>query len=104
VNQQQKKNFLTVDASTSLLPLLPFFSCFSPLGGRWRRADTDVDAETPTSVIEAAFQEFTERPDIAILLINQHVSLSTLLSSYHLPSLLPSLALLLYLPALEVPS
>lgn len=29
--------------------------------------------ETPTAVIEAAFQEFTERPDIAILLINQHV-------------------------------
>ncbi|GHJ88208.1 hypothetical protein NliqN6_4610 [Naganishia liquefaciens] len=44
VNQQQKKNFLT------------------------------VDAKTPTSVIEAAFQEFTERPDIAILLINQHVA------------------------------
>ncbi|KAI5449929.1 H(+)-transporting V1 sector ATPase subunit F [Naganishia albida] len=44
VNQQSKKNFLT------------------------------VDAKTPTSVIEAAFQEFTERPDIAILLINQHVA------------------------------
>lgn len=31
-------------------------------------------AETQTSAIEAAFQEFTEdRKDIAILLINQHV-------------------------------
>jgi hypothetical protein len=29
--------------------------------------------ETPTAVIESAFQEYTERPDIAILLINQHV-------------------------------
>jgi GTP cyclohydrolase I len=29
--------------------------------------------ETQTSVIEAAFQEYTERKDIAILLINQHV-------------------------------
>ncbi|KAL7421483.1 H(+)-transporting V1 sector ATPase subunit F [Cryptotrichosporon argae] len=33
-----------------------------------------VDAKTQTSVIEAAFQEFTERKDIAILLINQHVA------------------------------
>lgn len=31
-------------------------------------------AETQTSTIEAAFQEYTERKDIAILLINQHVS------------------------------
>jgi len=30
--------------------------------------------ETQVSTIEAAFQEFTERRDIAILLINQHVS------------------------------
>lgn len=30
--------------------------------------------ETQTSTIEAAFQEYTERKDIAILLINQHVS------------------------------
>jgi V-type H+-transporting ATPase subunit F len=34
---------------------------------------TPVITETPTSVIESSFQEFTERPDIAILLINQHV-------------------------------
>jgi hypothetical protein len=97
VNQQQKKNFLTVDASTSLLPLLPFFSCFSPLGGRWRRADTDVDAETPTSVIEAAFQEFTERPDIAILLINQHVSplLFSSLTTF-LPFFLPLLCFFIF--------
>ena len=33
--------------------------------------------ETSTSVIEGAFQDFTERKDIAILLINQHVSLHT---------------------------
>ena len=29
-------------------------------------------AETQVSTIEGAFQEFTERKDIAILLINQH--------------------------------
>jgi V-type H+-transporting ATPase subunit F len=33
----------------------------------------DLSVETQTSVIEAAFQDFTERKDIAILLINQHV-------------------------------
>jgi V-type H+-transporting ATPase subunit F len=30
-------------------------------------------SETQVSTIESAFQEFTERKDIAILLINQHV-------------------------------
>ncbi|KAJ4476673.1 ATPase, V1 complex, subunit F [Lentinula aciculospora] len=44
VNEQQKKNFLVVDAKTQV------------------------------SQIEAAFQEFTERKDIAILLINQHIA------------------------------
>ncbi|TRM57041.1 ATPase, V1 complex, subunit F [Schizophyllum amplum] len=44
INDQQKKNFLIVDAKTQV------------------------------STIEAAFQEFTERKDIAILLINQHVA------------------------------
>ncbi|KAF8736739.1 hypothetical protein AX14_014062 [Amanita brunnescens Koide BX004] len=44
VNQQQKKNFLIVDAKTQV------------------------------SAIEAAFQEFTQRKDIAILLINQHIA------------------------------
>lgn len=31
-------------------------------------------SETTTSQIEAAFKEFTERHDIGILLINQHVA------------------------------
>ncbi|KAK4687644.1 V-type H+-transporting ATPase subunit F, partial [Tremellales sp. Uapishka_1] len=44
INQQQKKNFLI------------------------------VDSKTQTSVIEAAFNDFTERKDIAILLINQHIA------------------------------
>ena len=44
VNEQQKKNFLVVDAKTQV------------------------------STIEAAFQDFTTRKDIAILLINQHVA------------------------------
>ncbi|KAF8649771.1 hypothetical protein AX16_005537 [Volvariella volvacea WC 439] len=44
INEQQKKNFLVVDSKTQV------------------------------SAIEAAFQEFTQRKDIAILLINQHVA------------------------------
>jgi len=33
-----------------------------------------VDSKTSTSTIESAFTDFTERTDIAILLINQHVA------------------------------
>ncbi|KAJ7630600.1 vacuolar ATP synthase [Roridomyces roridus] len=44
INENQKKNFLVVDSKTQV------------------------------SAIEAAFQELTERKDIAILLINQHVA------------------------------
>ncbi|CAO3682710.1 unnamed protein product [Rhizopus stolonifer] len=44
VNQQQKKNFLI------------------------------VDAKTPLSNIEEAFIEYTKRKDIAIILINQHIA------------------------------
>ncbi|KIJ45574.1 hypothetical protein M422DRAFT_29704 [Sphaerobolus stellatus SS14] len=44
INEQQKKNFLIVDSKTQV------------------------------STIEAAFQEYTERKDIAILLINQHIA------------------------------
>ena len=62
VNEQQKKNFLVVDASTCI----EF--------GNYHRAWSVVTLlETQISTIEAAFQEFTERKDVAILLINQHV-------------------------------
>ncbi|PPQ62787.1 hypothetical protein CVT24_000481 [Panaeolus cyanescens] len=44
INEHQKKNFLV------------------------------VDSKTPVSTIEATFQEFTNRKDIAILLINQHIA------------------------------
>ncbi|KAG2077013.1 vacuolar ATP synthase [Suillus decipiens] len=44
VNEHQKKNFLVVDSKTQI------------------------------SAIEAAFQEFTQRKDIAIVLINQHIA------------------------------
>ncbi|KAF8971495.1 vacuolar ATP synthase [Flammula alnicola] len=44
VNEQGKKNFLVVDSKTQI------------------------------QTIEAAFQDFTERKDIAILLINQHIA------------------------------
>ncbi|KDQ20647.1 hypothetical protein BOTBODRAFT_183392 [Botryobasidium botryosum FD-172 SS1] len=33
-----------------------------------------VDSKTQVSAIESAFEEFTERSDIAILLINQHIA------------------------------
>ncbi|KAI5816905.1 vacuolar ATP synthase subunit F [Pyronema omphalodes] len=33
-----------------------------------------VDAQTETSKIEKAFDQFTERKDIGILLINQHIA------------------------------
>ncbi|KZT06346.1 vacuolar ATP synthase [Laetiporus sulphureus 93-53] len=33
-----------------------------------------VDSKTPIPHIESAFEEFTERKDIAILLINQHIA------------------------------
>lgn len=39
--------------------------------------------ETQVSTIEAAFQDFTERKDIAILLINQHVRLITHVSTHN---------------------
>ncbi|KAG6889363.1 H(+)-transporting V1 sector ATPase subunit F [Termitomyces sp. Mi166 len=45
MNEQQKKNFLVVD-----------------------------DGKTQVSEIESAFEEFTQRKDIAILLINQHIA------------------------------
>ena len=60
VNAQNKKNFLIVDSSISYL------------FGIWHEVDI-VFLETQVSTIEAAFQEYTEREDIAILLINQHV-------------------------------
>jgi V-type H+-transporting ATPase subunit F len=53
ITADQKKNFLIVDNST----LSP--DC--------------ADLETETSTIEKAFDEFTQRKDVAILLINQHV-------------------------------
>jgi V-type H+-transporting ATPase subunit F len=59
VDNQQKKNFLIVDSSTYLHP---------------HRSSELMVAETQTNVIESAFQDYTERKDIAILLINQHVS------------------------------
>ena len=36
-------------------------------------------ADTPVSVIESSFQDFTSRDDVGIVLINQHVSLQLLL-------------------------
>lgn len=43
--------------------------------------------ETQTNVIESAFQDYTERKDIAILLINQHVSPTLLPTTHRYPML-----------------
>lgn len=46
-------------------------------GERVRQADQRcAAAETPASTIEAAFAEYTERSDMAVVLINQHVRLA----------------------------
>ena len=63
INEHQKKNFLVVDGSEFTLV------CFYHLMTRLY-----IPSETQVSTIEAAFQEYTERKDIAIVLINQHVS------------------------------
>ena len=62
LNEHQKKNFLIVDAS-----VFPIFSVYE------HHLITVAPSETQVSTIESAFQEYTERKDIAILLINQHV-------------------------------
>lgn len=66
VSEKGKKNFLVVDSSQS-----------GQLG-REHAAQSDCcpnsKPETSTSTLEAAFNDFTERPDIAILLINQHIA------------------------------
>ena len=61
VDQRQKRNFLVVDSSKPSYPDASLM-CTSPLL-----------SETNVSVIESAFEEYTQRKDIAIVLINQHV-------------------------------
>ena len=65
INEHQKKNFLVVDASEFELVCIY----------RVQSLTLYMLPETQVSTIEAAFQEYTERKDIAILLINQHVSI-----------------------------
>jgi len=50
-------------------------STYNPLSFLSLHSHLCIPLETQVSTIEAAFQEFTERKDIAILLINQHVGL-----------------------------
>jgi vacuolar-type H+-ATPase subunit F/Vma7 len=70
IDEHQKKNFLIVDSSQP---------------DRASTLSTNSSKETQISTIEAAFQEFTERKDVAILLINQHVR--TLPFSSSVPSI-----------------
>lgn len=89
IDGRGKKNFMVVDASAflsfSLLSQTPTASSFFlPLlfdsRGACKGAHHFDESylETSVSTIESAFAEFTERNDIAILLINQHVRLSFL--------------------------
>lgn len=48
--------------------------------------------ETPVSTIEATFVEYTERKDIAILLINQHVRPHPSLTNHSTYDILPQIA------------
>lgn len=82
VNEQQKKNFLIVDSSKcSRLPSL-FMRVFYASSNDSISNLAEIHSETQVSIIESAFEEFTERKDIAILLINQHVcKASTALAS-----------------------
>ncbi|KAK4702937.1 V-type H+-transporting ATPase subunit F, partial [Phenoliferia sp. Uapishka_3] len=43
------------------------------IDGKGKKNFTVVTSKTPVSTIEAAFAEYTERPDMAVVLINQHV-------------------------------
>ncbi|OCF40252.1 V-type ATPase, F subunit [Kwoniella heveanensis CBS 569] len=100
VDKNQKKNFLIVDASrpayySSISPepeppshssLMVSSSTYDHCSSSRSSSvlscsltfvlidDRNISAETQTSVIESAFQDFTERKDVAILLINQHVA------------------------------
>ncbi|THH18090.1 hypothetical protein EW146_g2831 [Bondarzewia mesenterica] len=66
VSQHQKKNF------SSLTPVSSRY--LNPYNGHVPEIFSSITKETQVSTIESAFQEFTERKDVAILLINQHVA------------------------------
>lgn len=79
MDDKQEKNFFIVDSSAYLRPQIDvkageLRTNVGLLLGVSRMWSTN-HSETQTGAIEAAFQEYTEdRKDIAILLINQHVS------------------------------
>ena len=52
----------------------------SPIAERTRALSCPRGADTPVSVIESSFNEFTSRDDVGIVLINQHVRVAELLS------------------------
>ncbi|KAI0935985.1 H(+)-transporting V1 sector ATPase subunit F, variant 2 [Taiwanofungus camphoratus] len=70
----KERNLLAVigdeDSVTGLL-----LAGIGHIGQNHKRNFLIVDSKTQVANIEAAFEEFTERKDIAILLINQHVCL-----------------------------
>ncbi|KAI0935984.1 H(+)-transporting V1 sector ATPase subunit F [Taiwanofungus camphoratus] len=69
----KERNLLAVigdeDSVTGLL-----LAGIGHIGQNHKRNFLIVDSKTQVANIEAAFEEFTERKDIAILLINQHIA------------------------------
>ena len=77
IDGRGKKNFMVVDSSAFSFLSLPnrIVISLDPPSQDCALTVLLLDsAETSPSTIESAFAEFTERNDIAILLINQHVS------------------------------
>ena len=68
VDLRRKSNFLVVTESEYLAAMaIQMTSLLIPL------TDTRTYAETSVKTIEDAFKEFTNREDIAIIMINQYV-------------------------------
>ncbi|CAO3609477.1 F subunit of V-type ATPase [Cunninghamella echinulata] len=72
-NAQKDRNFLAVigdeDTVTGLL-----LAGIGHVNQQQKRNFLVVDAKTPLASIEESFVEFTKRKDIAIILINQHIA------------------------------
>ncbi|KAL8279885.1 hypothetical protein RQP46_007735 [Phenoliferia psychrophenolica] len=64
-----QKTMTEIDTITGLL--LAGTGHIDPKG---KKNFTVVTSKTPVSTIEAAFAEYTERSDMAVVLINQHVA------------------------------
>ena len=79
VDLRKKSNFLVVNESThegftcSSLPCAPEI-CLGQLKHQPKSTGTLCHAETSVKRIEDAFKEYTNRDDVAIVLINQYIA------------------------------